>query len=93
MAEENIETMTAEEINQAFKASGDSVDLINKIIAGTAMTEESDEDKKDTVERNVGHLKIQVKKDYYTNDSESRSAPADKASIEAAITAGESYLA
>ena len=84
--------MTVEEINQAFKASGDSVNLINEIIAGTTMVDESDQEKKDCVKRNVAHLKIQVGKDYYTNDTESRTAPSDKTSIEAAITAGENYL-
>lgn len=87
------EVLTAEEINQHFKACGDSVSLINGIIDGSQMVEESDEDKSDTVERNVGHLKIQKEKQWYTDDSESRTAPADKDSIDAAITAGENYLA
>jgi hypothetical protein len=84
--------LTAEEINQKFKASGDSVSLINGIIDGTQMTDETLDEKRDCVNRNVGHLKIQVGKDYYTNDTESRTAPSDKTSIEAAITAGENYL-
>jgi hypothetical protein len=86
------EILTAEEINQKFKASGDSVSLINGIIDGTQMTDETVDEKRDCVNRNVGHLKIQVGKDYYTNDTESRTAPSDKTSIEAAITAGENYL-
>lgn len=56
------------------------------------MTDETLDEKRDCVNRNVGHLKIQVGKDYYTNDTESRTAPSDKTSIEAAITAGENYL-
>jgi hypothetical protein len=88
-----IDTPTAEEINQHFNACGHSVDLINGIIAGTDMADESQEDKNDAVDRNVRHLEIQVAKDWYTADSESRTAPADKASITAAITAGNSYLA
>jgi hypothetical protein len=86
------EILTAEEINQKFKASGDSVSLINGIIDGTQMTDETVDEKRDCVNRNVSHLKIQVGKDYYTNDTESRTAPSDKTSIEAAITAGENYL-
>lgn len=86
------EILTAEEINQKFKASGDSVSLINGIIDGTQMTDETVDEKRDCVNRNVGHLKIQVGKDYYTNDTESRTAPSDKTSIEAAISAGENYL-
>jgi len=87
------EQITAEEINQHFTACGHSVDLINGIIAGTQMADESAEEKSDAVDRNVRHLEIQVAKDWYTDDSESRTAPADKASIEAAITAGQAYIA
>ena len=88
-----VDTPTAEEITQHFTACGHSVDLINGIIAGTQMADETQEDKNDCVDRNVRHLEIQVAKDWYAADSESRTAPADKASIEAAITAGNSYLA
>jgi len=88
-----IDTPTAEEINQHFTACGHSVDLINGIIAGTEMADDTDEDKNDAVDRNVRHLEIQVAKDWYVAHSESRTAPADKASISAAITAGNSYLA
>ena len=87
------EQITAEEINQHFIACGHSVDLINGIIDGTQMADESAEEKSDAVDRNVRHLEIQVAKDWYTDDSESRTAPADKASIEAAITAGQAYIA
>lgn len=87
------EVLTAEEINQHFSACGDSVSLINGIIDGSQMVDESDEDKAATVERNVGHLKIQQAKQWYIDDSESRSAPADKDSISSAITAGDNYLA
>jgi len=88
-----IDTPTAEEINQHFTACGHSVDLINGIIAGTEMADDTDDDKNDAVDRNVRHLEIQVAKDWYVADSESRTAPADKASISAAITAGNTYLA
>jgi hypothetical protein len=49
------------------------------------MADESAEDKKDTVSRNVEHLEIMVAKDYWTNE--------DMAAVNAAITAGKSYIA
>lgn len=85
--------MTAEQISQAFVACGHSVDLINGIIDGSQMADADEQDRKDTVSRNVEHLKIQSAKDWYEADSESREAPGDKASIAAAITAGEAYSA
>jgi hypothetical protein len=88
----NINQPTAEEINNTFKSAGDSVELINGIIAGTKMINEDPEDKKDTVKRNVEHLEIQVSKDWYVSDSVSRTAPASKAAIQSAIIAGKSYL-
>jgi hypothetical protein len=81
--EDNVKT--AEEIAQDYKAMGDSVQLINGIIDGSKMADESAEDKKDTVSRNVEHLEIMVAKDYWTNE--------DMAAVNAAITAGKSYIA
>ena len=90
----NIDQPTAEDIiNNTFKAAGDSVDLINGIIANTKMINEDPEDKIDTVKRNVEHLELQVAKDLYASDSVSRTAPASKAAIQSAITAGKAYLA
>ena len=79
--EENVKT--AEEIAQDYKAMGDSVDLINGIIDGSMMADESEEDKKDTVKRNVEHLEIMVAKDYWTNE--------DMTAVNAAISAGNNY--
>jgi fructose/tagatose bisphosphate aldolase len=79
--EENIKT--AEEIAQDYKAMGDSVELINGIIDGSKMADESEEDKKDTVKRNVEHLEIMVAKDYWTNE--------DMTAVNAAISAGNNY--
>jgi len=81
--EENVKT--AEEIAQDYKAMGDSVELINGIIDGSKMADESEEDKKDAVKRNVEHLEIMVAKDYWTNE--------DMTAVNAAITAGTAYLA
>jgi len=78
---ENIKT--AEEIAQDYKAMGDSVDLINGIIDGSMMADESEEDKKDTVKRNVEHLEIMVAKDYWTNEN--------MTAINKAITDGKAY--
>ena len=79
--EENVKT--AEEIAQDYKAMGDSVDLINGIIDGSKMADESEENKKDTVKRNVEHLEIMVAKDYWTNQS--------MTAINKAIVDGKAY--
>jgi len=76
---------TAEEIAQDYTAMGHSVDLINAIIAGTAMADDEAEDKQDCVDRNVAHLEIMVAKDYWTDE--------DMTAVNAAITAGQGYTA
>lgn len=78
---------TAEEIAQEYKAMGDSVTLINDVIAGNAMTNEWDtsEDKQACVDRNVEHLKFMVAKDYWTDE--------DMTAVNSAITAGNGYTA
>ena len=77
--------LTAEQIAQHYSAAMDSVSLINDIIAGTQMAEASDEDKKDCVERNVGHLGIMVAKDYWTTE--------DLQPFHDAIATGNGYIA
>ena len=76
---------TAEEIAQDYTAMGHSVELINAIIAGTAMADDTAEDKQDCVDRNVAHLEIMVAKDYWTDE--------DMTAVNSAITAGKSYTA
>jgi len=76
---------TAEEIAQDYTAMRHSVDLINAIIAGTAMADDTAEDKQDCVDRNVAHLEIMVAKDYWTDE--------DMTAVNAAITAGQGYTA
>ena len=76
---------TAEEIAQDYTAMGHSVDLINAIIAGTAMADDTAEDKQDCVDRNVAHLEIMVAKDYWTDE--------DMTAVNSAITAGQGYTA
>jgi hypothetical protein len=79
------EVKTAEDIAQDFTAMGHSVDLINGIIDGSKMADESEEDKKDCVKRNVEHLELMVAKDYWTNE--------DMTAVNAAIVAGKAYTA
>ena len=79
------EVKTAEEIAQDYIAMGHSVSLINGIIAGTEMIDESAEDKQGAVNRNVEHLELMVAKDYWTTE--------DMTAVESAITAGNSYTA
>jgi hypothetical protein len=74
---------TAEDIAQDFTAMGHSVELINGIIDGSKMADESEEDKKDCVKRNVEHLKIMVAKDYWTNE--------DMTAVNSAIQSGNTY--
>jgi hypothetical protein len=80
-----MDELTAEEIAQHYTAMGHSVDLINAIIAGTAMEDDDAADRQDCVNRNVEHLEIMVAKDFWT--SEDMTAP------NAAITAGKAYTA
>ena len=79
------EVKTAEEIAQDYIAMGHSVSLINGIIAGTEMIDESAEDKQGAVNRNVEHLELMVAKDYWTTE--------DMTAVESAITTGNSYTA
>ena len=79
------EVKTAEDIAQDYTAMGHSVTLINNIIAGTQMEDETDEDKKSCVSRNVEHLELMVAKDFWTNE--------DMTAVNSAITAGNSYTA
>ena len=77
--------ITAEQIAQHYSAMGDSVDLINGIIDGSLMADDTQEDKNDCVDRNVRHLEIMVAKDFWTTE--------DMSSANSAITAGQNYLA
>ncbi len=79
------EVKTAEDIAQDFTAMGDSVTLINEVIAGTQMADESAEDRQGAVDRNVEHLELMVAKDFWTNE--------DMSAVNSAITAGNSYTA
>jgi hypothetical protein len=80
-----MDEITAEQIAQHYTAMGHSADLINDIIAGTAMADDDAADKQDCVDRNVEHLEIMVAKDFWTDES--------MTAVNAAITAGKAYTA
>ena len=76
---------TKEEIAQDYTAMGHSVELINAVIGGTAMADDTAEDKQDCVDRNVAHLEIMKAKDYWTSE--------DMTNVDKAVTAGKAYTA
>lgn len=79
------DTPTAEEIAQHYSAMGDSVDLINAIIAGDYDDNMEADDRQDCVNRNTEHLQIMVAKDFWSGES--------MTAANAAITAGQGYTA
>jgi hypothetical protein len=76
---------TTEELAQDYTAMGHSVDLINGIIAGTQMADDTAADRQDCVDRNVEHLELMVAKDDWGSE--------DMSAVNAAITAGQGYTA
>ena len=60
-----METLTTEQIAGHYSAAGDSVTLINELVAIDTLTD----DQKDTVSRNVEHLEIMVAKAYWTSEN------------------------
>ena len=78
------EVRTAEDIAQDFTAMGHSVDLINGIVDGSKMTEDTQEEKNDCVDRNVKHLEIMVAKDFWTDE--------DMTASNTAIQSGKTYI-
>ena len=80
-----MEDRTTEQLAQDYSAMGDSISLINAIIAGDSMADEEAEDRQDCVDRNKEHLQIMVAKDDWGSE--------DMAASNAAISAGNSYTA
>lgn len=76
-------TTDAEKAAKQVASAMDSVNLINSLIAEGGGAQE----KVDTIRRNVEHLKIVVARDVVKNSSE------DLAPLNAAITAGDAFLA
>jgi hypothetical protein len=77
-----MEQQTPEQIAQHYKAMGDSVWLINAIIAGEVPDGQLPVP---AVERNVSHLELMVAKDFWTTE--------DMSAVNAAIAAGKAYVA
>ena len=78
-------TRETDQIAKDYTAMGHSVDLINAIIAGDQMADESAEDRQDCVDRNVQHLEIMVALDDWGSE--------DMTATNAAISAGNGYTA
>jgi len=80
---------TAEEIAQHFSAMGDSVNLINAIVADDteAVAQDGAAEVKLTITRNTDHLEIQIAKDWYAESSVTKTSYTD------AVTAGKAYVA
>ena len=70
---------TTEQIAQHYSAMGDSVWLINAVIAGETQGDKA------TVERNMAHLELMLAKDFWTTE--------DMTAVNAAIAAGKAYVA
>ncbi len=79
-----METPTPEQIQQHISAAFDSVNLINNEI-----TQEATDNRKDTVKRNVQHLKIMINKDWFEEGCTEQQVT----DINAAIAAGSTYTA
>ena len=80
-----MEDRTTEQLAQDYSAMGDSVDLINAIIAGDAMADDEAEERQGCVDRNVAHLEIMVAKDDWGDE--------DMTDANSAIAAGKGYTA
>jgi hypothetical protein len=80
-----MEDRTTEQLAQDYSAMGDSVDLINAIIAGDAMADDEAEERQGCVDRNKEPLQIMVAKDDWGSE--------DMTDVNAAISAAESYTA
>jgi len=80
-----MEPRTEEQLAQDYSAMGDSVALINAIIAGDSMAEDDAEDRQGCVDRNVQHLELMVAKDDWGDE--------DFTAVNSAISAGNGYSA
>ena len=80
-----MEDRTTEQLAQDYSAMGDSVALINAVIAGDSMAEEDAEDRQGCADRNVQHLELMVAKEDWGSE--------DMTAVNAAISAGNGYSA
>ena len=73
--------VTSEEIAANYAAMLIVANRINKIVAGTKMADSTAEERQESIDACVGHLKLMVTKDYWPRE--------DMAPINAAVAAGE----
>jgi hypothetical protein len=73
--------ITVEQIAQNHLAMGHSVRLINGILAGTEMADDTEAERQDCLKRNAGHLSAMLAKDYWTTE--------DMTAVEAAVAAAQ----
>lgn len=76
-----MDEITAEEIAVNYAAMLIVANRINKIVAGTKMSDSTAEERQESIDACLGHLKLMVAKGYWTSE--------DMAPINAAIAAGE----
>ena len=79
------EDRDSDTLAQDYSAMGDSVDLVNAVIGGTAMEDEAAADRQDCVDRNVEHLELMKAKTDWGSESMTATT--------SAITAGKAYTA
>lgn len=77
------ETPSQAELDRHFSALGDSVWLINAVIAGTQMQNEPVQEKQNCINRNVEHLELMLARGWFDTR--------DLTAINQAITAGKQY--
>ena len=80
-----MDEITSEQIAQDYTAMGHSVDLINAIIAGTQMADDTAADRQGCVDRNVEHLELMKAKTDWGSE--------DMTATTNAIAAGKGYTA
>jgi hypothetical protein len=64
-----MEDRTTEQLAQDFTAMGHSVALINAIIAGDSMADDSAEDRQDCVDRNTQHLELSFQRCFWSSQA------------------------
>jgi len=80
-----VEDRDSDTLAADYAAMGDSVDLVNAVIGGTAMADDEAADRQDCVDRNVEHLELMKAKTDWGSESMTATT--------SAITAGKAYTA
>ena len=81
----DVEDRDSDTLAQDYSAMGDSVDLVNAVIGGTAMADDEAADRQDCVDRNVEHLELMKAKSDWGSE--------DFTATDSAISAGNGYTA